>query len=130
MKLRSVLFAVYVLGLFALSWFAARSKAWLVANSKAANQQRSAEEAKIQPATERRAAALERRGAAEKELASLKQASAGPLTTNEPDPTPRRIPTIAERLRTEPDAQMLWLKLQRSRAATTYDLVFRKLGLT
>ena len=129
MKLRSALIVVTLLGLFAASWFAARSKARLVADSETANRARLTQEAKIQLATERRAAALELRAAAEKNLASLKQTSA-PLTTDRSGPTPRRIPTIAERLRTEPDAQVLWLKLQRARATTTYDSLFRNLGLT
>lgn len=119
---------VALLGLLAVYWFAARSKTELASASAAANQARVAEEAKLQLATRRRTMALEQRTTAEKEMASLKQESAEPIKSTS-DARPSRIPTIPERLRTEPDAQVLWLKLQRDRLTSTYDPLFRRLEL-
>jgi hypothetical protein len=129
MKTRSILCAIVVLGLFAASWFTARSTRQLAAVSDAINRERLAEASRIRGAAERRRALLERISVAEKELASLERTPA-PRHAGKSAEASQRIPTIAERLRTEPDAQILWLKLQRSRVAASYRSLFRKLGLS
>lgn len=120
--------AVVVLGLFAASWFTARQTCQLARATEAANRERLAEQPRIRRAVDRRREVLEEISVAERELASQKRALLLPKTENSHE-LPQRVPTIAERLRTEPDAQILWLNLQRSWIATTYGPLFRKLGL-
>ena len=128
MKFRSVCLLFVLLALAATSWFAVQAKAALMARTAAANRERSNQEAALRRATQRQKTALDLLAAAEKELTSSPSGPGAPAVKK--PATARPIPTIAERLRTEPDAQVLWLNQQHAQARATYGPLFRKLGLT
>jgi hypothetical protein len=128
MKRRGIFLLSVLLGLLGTSWFAAHTNMKLRAQTDAVNRERSNQEAALKRAIQRRETALDQRAAAEKELTSLQQQ---PSAEHSNKPVAAgRVPTIAERLRTEPDAQVLWLNLRHAQARATYGPLFRKLELT
>jgi len=97
-------------------------------------------------AEQRAGAAEQRRRLAETELRSAEEAAAIqvaktiprptavaglPTTASPATPTIRRptVPSFAERLRTEPETQTLWVKSRRHELATKYGPLLRRLGL-
>ncbi|HVU32484.1 MAG TPA: hypothetical protein VHE61_03555 [Opitutaceae bacterium] len=127
MKTRWLGVVAVAVALFGIAWNAGHARAELAHETDAADRERLAADARLRDALRRRTTAVAESAAIEKRIAARHR----PVVRLEPvRAAVRHIPTIDERLRTEPDAQLLWLKLQHARAAVLYGPLFRKLGLT